>query len=134
MNDPIADMLTRIRNALMRQKETVSMPYSRLKHEVAQIFLKYRFIVDIKIETRPLKKSQHQVLILSLVNKQAPISPITKLQRLSRPGRRQHVKYQLIPQIKSGRGLVIISTDKGLMTGFEAQRQKLGGEVLCSIY
>ena len=134
MSDPVADMLTRIRNALMRQKETVSMPYSRLKHGIAQIFLKYRFIVDIKVETVSLKKSKHKVLVLHLTNEQAPVSPITKLQRLSRPGRRLHVKYELIPVIKSGRGLVVVSTDKGLMTGFEAQRQKMGGEVLCSIY
>ena len=134
MSDPIADMLTRVRNALMRQKETVEMPYSRLKAEVAAIFLKHDFIVKVEVKKETIKKSQQKLLVLHLTNSEKPISPISKLQRLSRPGRRFYVKHSLIPRIKSGRGLVVISTDKGLMTGFEAQRLKLGGEVLCSIY
>lgn len=134
MNDPVADMLTRIRNALMRNKSSVTMPYSRIKEQIAQIFLQSQFIVAVSTGNVATKKSRHKTLTLVLTNDERPISPISQLQRLSKPGRRVYVGHHLIPRVKSGRGLVILSTDQGLMTDRQARQKKLGGEVLCSIY
>ena len=128
--DPIADMLTRIRNALMRNHIKVIIPYSQIKHQIAKIFLQYKFIASFKIEG----EGKHKAIIVDLVDDKSPISPITALSRLSRPGRRVYVGWRLIPQIKNGRGLVILSTNKGLMAGKEARKANLGGEIVCSIY
>ena len=128
--DPIADMLTRIRNALMRGYGQVEIPYSQIKHQIAKIFLRHQFVAGLKVTGQ----GKDKVLTVDLVSEAAPISPITTLKRLSRPGRRVYVGWRLIPRVKSGRGLVILSTNKGLMTGTEARRANLGGEVICSIY
>lgn len=128
--DPIADMLTRIRNALMRGHKKVAIPYSGIKHQVGSILLRYKFIADLKVKG----EGKEKVILVDLTDEKAPISPITALQRMSRPGRRVYVGWRLIPRIKNGRGMVILSTNKGLMTGSEARRANLGGEVICSIY
>ena len=128
--DPIADMLTRIRNALNRSHREVLIPHSRLKEQIAQILLRYQYITACQAETT----ERGQILKLQLVNDQQPISPITELKRLSRPGRRLYVGCADIPQVKNGRGLVIVSTNQGLMTNRQARKARLGGEVLCSIY
>ncbi len=128
--DPIADMLTRIRNALMRNHNKVVIPYSQIKHQIASILLHYKFITDLKVEG----EGKNKIVTVSLTSEKSPISPITALQRFSTPGRRVYVGWRLIPRIKNGRGLVILSTNEGLMTGFEARRANLGGEVICSIY
>ena len=128
--DPIADMLTRIRNALMRNHNKVVIPYSQIKHQIANILLRYKFVADLKIEG----EGKNKIVTVSLTNEKSPISPITALQRLSTPGRRVYVGWRLIPRIKNGRGFVILSTNQGLMTGSEARRANLGGEVICSIY
>ena len=128
--DPIADMLTRIRNALMRNHEQVEIPYSHIKYQVLKIFLEYKFVAELKVKG----EGKHKTILVKLVNEQLPISPISNLERLSRPGRRLHVGWSLIPKIKNGRGLVVLSTNKGMMTGFAARKANLGGEVICSIY
>ena len=128
--DPIADMLTRIRNALMRGHQRVSIPYSQIKHQIAKIFLRYKFIAGLKVEG----EGRHRVIIVTLTDEKLPISPITALDRLSKPGRRVYVGWRTVPRIKNGRGLVVLSTNRGLMTGAEARKASLGGEVVCSIY
>ena len=128
--DPIADMLTRMRNALMRQHQSVVIPYSQIKERIGQIFKQYKFIASLKISG----KGKDKAMLINLIDDDLPISPISNLQRISRPGRRVHVGWKSIPQIKNGRGMVLISTDQGIMTGQQARKKNLGGEVLCSIY
>ena len=128
--DPIADMLTRIRNALMRSRTRVEIPYSRIKQQILEIFLQYRFVAGLKV----VGEGKHKLLVVELVDEKLPISPITMIKRLSRPGQRVYVSWRLIPQVKSGRGLVVLSTNRGLMSGPVARKANLGGEVICSIY
>ena len=128
--DPIADMLTRIRNALMRDHETIEVPYSQIKHQVLKIFLEYDFIASLKVQGQ----GKHKQINVRLTSEALPISPISNLTRLSRPGRRVYVGWRLIPRVKNGRGLVVLSTNKGLMSGFAARKANMGGEVICSIY
>lgn len=127
--DPIADMLTRIRNALAVQQGEVSMPHSKIKQSVAEILKENRYIVSTRVEGEGVTKS----LVLTVANENAS-SPITKIARVSKPGRRVYAKVAEIPKVKQGRGLVILSTSKGIMTGDDARSKKLGGEVLCEIY
>ena len=128
--DPIADMLTRIRNALMRSRDTIEVPYSQIKHQALKIFLEYGFIASINIHGQ----GKHKQIAVCLTSEKLPISPISNLTRLSRPGRRLYVGWRLIPKVKNGRGLVILSTNRGLMSGFAARKASLGGEVICSVY
>ena len=128
--DPIADMLTRIRNALMRRHHEVVIPYSHLKEEMAKIFLKSGYITNFKVEGQLASK----ILRLELTNNQRPISPITNLKRWSRPGRRLYMGWREIPLVKSGRGLLVVSTNRGLLSDQQARTARLGGEIICSIY
>ncbi len=127
--DPIADMLTRIRNALLVRKDEVSMPHSKMKQSVAEILADNKFIENVKTEGSGINKE----LVLKVMT-DAGSSPITKIDRLSKPGRRVYAKVADIPTVKRGRGLVIMSTSQGIMTGKDAKSKKLGGEVLCSVY
>ena len=127
--DPIADMLTRIRNALSVRQEEVKMPYSKIKHSVAEILVANKYIVAVTTEGEGINKS----LILKVISENG-MSPITELSRISKPGRRVYSKAKELPVVKQGRGLVIVSTSKGIMTGSEAKEKKLGGEVLCKVY
>lgn len=127
--DPIADMLTRIRNAIAVSSSEVSLPYSTQKERVAVILVKSGFLKDVK------STDADGVKLLKIVINDEQASPkITEIVRLSRPGRREYVKYKEIPVLKRGRGLVIISTSKGVMTGDEAKKQQLGGELICQVY
>ncbi|MDO8265616.1 MAG: 30S ribosomal protein S8 [Candidatus Saccharibacteria bacterium] len=127
--DPIADMLTRIRNGLAVRQEEVRMPYSKIKHSVADILAANKYITGTSIEGEGVDKA----LVLTILGTNG-ISPITELSRVSKPGRRIYAKVKDIPVIKQGRGLVIVSTSKGIMTGNDAKAKMLGGEVLCKIY
>lgn len=127
--DPIADMLSRIRNAVAVNKVEVSMPYSAQKETIASILVKNGFLKDAKSATHDGNKT-----LSIIINDESTNSNITKIVRLSRPGRREYVKSGAIPVLKRGRGLVIISTSKGVMSGEEAKRQKLGGELICQVY
>lgn len=128
--DPIADMLTRIRNALMRQKDQAIIPYSEIKLQIASVFEKYKFIARLKVEG----EGKNKIIVIDLTDDKLAISPITELKKISRPGRRVYAGWQEIPRIKNGRGLVVMSTDQGIITGFEANQKKIGGEIICSIY
>lgn len=128
--DPIADMLTRIRNAIAVRKHEVSVPHSKLKESVARILKDSDFIDAVEVEgDKPGFK--HLRLTLSSEGSNARI---TEIARLSTPGRRLYSSAAEIPSVKRGRGIVVVSTSKGVMTGDEAKRQSLGGELICKVY
>lgn len=129
VTDPIADMLTRIRNANQMRYKEVEMPASKMKNEIARILKSEGFIVDYKIK----KNNIQDVLVLSLkyVDKERVI---TGLKRISKPGLRVYAKADEIPTVLNGLGIAIISTSKGVMTDKEARANSLGGEVLAYIW
>lgn len=127
--DPIADLLTRIRNANMVGKTEVRVPTSKIKQVVAQQLVKYNYLADVKLE----EGKPRGTLVVTLA-KDGANCPINEITRISKPGRRVYVAASEIPKVKQGRGIVLISTSKGVMTGSEAVRQKLGGEVLLKVY
>jgi len=128
-SDPVADMLTRIRNAAAVRKHEVRVPHSQLKEAVARLLKDSDFILDVKVEGEKSTKT----LALTL-NGERENARITEIDRISRPGARQYVGAGEIPSVKGGRGIVIVSTSKGLMTGSEARKQRLGGELICKVY
>lgn len=129
MTDPIADMLSRIRNAAVVNKTEVNLSYSAQKQGVASILAKNGFLKEVKISQQNSRK-----VLNIVISDQDAGSTINEITRLSRPGRRQYVQSKEIPIIKRGRGIVVISTSKGVMSGEDAKRQKLGGELICKVY
>lgn len=127
--DPIADLLTRIRNAAAVGKTEVRMPTSKLKEVVARELAKNNYLTDVKVED-----GKPRGTLVVTINDAGSNPTFTELSRLSKPGRRVYVRSSDIPRVKSGRGLVLVSTSKGVMTGGEAVKQKLGGEVLLKVY
>jgi small subunit ribosomal protein S8 len=130
MTDPIADMLTRLRNAARAHKTEFVVPYSRLKSEVARILEKEGYIAGFELETtqkgRPNLKIRNK-----FVNK---ASAIAGLRRVSRPGLRRYVKADEVPRVLGGMGIAVLSTSRGVLTGHEARRQNVGGELLAYIW
>lgn len=127
--DPIADLLTQIRNAIAVNKTEVRLPHSTLKEKVAQILSKNGFINDVSTD----KDNNHKCLVLSINDPDQPAA-LSDLKRLSRPGRRLYVNADQIPTVRHGRGMIIISTSKGIMTGQDAKSKRLGGELICEVY
>ena len=127
--DPIADMLTRIRNAIMVRKNEIALPHSRVKQSVAELLQANGFISRVSVEDASVGKTLRIVINAELEN-----ARITEIQSMSKPGRRFYVKSKDIPSVKRGRGIVIVSTSKGMMTGDEAKLAKLGGELICKVY
>ena len=132
VTDPIADMLTRIRNGLMARSRFVVVPASRMKTEVARILKEEGFIEDYTLVRD--RKNPQPVLRLQLRYDNERRSIITELQRVSKPGRRVYVGRQEIPWVRSGLGVAILSTPKGIMSGQNARKLGVGGEVLCYIW
>jgi len=133
MSDPIADMLTRVRNALLRQHPSVSMPYSKIKEAIAQVLKDEGYIVDFQV----LPQKPRDVLQLELKYKggrRDRTSVITGLERVSKPGRRHYVGNKNVPWVLSGMGISILTTSRGIMTDQQARRQGIGGEVICRIW
>ena len=130
VTDPIADMLTRIRNANAMKYKEVSMPVSKTKTEIARILKDEGFITDYKI--RNDKPQKTLVLTLKYTNKKERV--ITGLKRISKPGLRVYTKSTDVPKVLNGFGIAIISTSKGIMTDKEARKQSLGGEVMAYIW
>ena len=130
MTDPIADMLTRLRNAARAHKTEFLVPYSRLKSEIARILEKEGYIAGFELETtqkgRPNLKIRNK-----FVNK---ASAIAGLSRVSRPGLRRYVKADEVPRVLGGMGIAVFSTSRGVLTGHEARRQNVGGELLAYIW
>lgn len=129
MTDPIADMLTRIRNAILVNKNTVVVPYSKLKHNIATILKQAGFIKDVHVDTESKFKN-----IIVTINDENQNARITKLERVSKPGRRHYVKSTEVPQAMDGRGIFIVSTSKGLMTDAQARKEHVGGELMVKVY
>ncbi len=127
--DPVSDMLTRIRNAMMVHKNQVSVPYSRIKESIAKLLVENNFINSVRVEGEGVSKT-----LIITINAENQNAVITEIQRLSKPGRRQYVKSDAIPTVKRGRGIVIVSTSQGLMTGNQARAKRLGGELICKVY
>lgn len=127
--DPISDMLTSIKNSQAVGKETVVIPFSNLKYEIAKILEREKFIE--KVEKKGRKGKRIIEITLKYIEKTPAISG---LKRISKPGRRIYLPVKKIKKVKSGYGLAIISTSKGLMTDKEARKQKLGGEVICEVW
>ncbi|MHB1864641.1 MAG: 30S ribosomal protein S8 [Candidatus Saccharimonadales bacterium] len=127
--DPIADMLTRIRNAIAVNKAIINLPHSNIKEAVARLLVENNFIDGFKVEGDKLTKT------LTLTLNQDSTNPrITEITKLSRPGRRTYVNAKEIPLVKQGRGMVIISTSKGVMSGQQAADEHVGGELICQVY
>lgn len=127
--DPIADMLSRIRNAIAVNKQQVSLPHSKVKETIARILADNSFISDVEVQEEAGRKS----LVIKINSEDEP-AKITEINRLSRPGRRLYVKSPAVPKVKRGRGIVVISTSRGIMTGHEATAKNLGGELICEVY
>ena len=127
--DPIADMLSRIRNAIAVRKTEVALPHSKVKESVAQLLKDSRFIDSVSVEDAPVGKTLKVV-----INQPTSNARITEIVRLSKPGRRYYSRAEKIPVVKRGRGIVIVSTSKGMMTGLEAKKQGVGGELICKVY
>ena len=129
VTDPIADMLTRIRNANQMRYKEVEVPASKMKNEIARILKAEGFIVDYKVK----KNNIQDILVLSLkyVDKERVI---TGLKRISKPGLRVYVKAEEVPSVLSGLGIAIISTSQGVMTDKDARKNSLGGEVLAYVW
>ena len=130
MTDPIADMLTRIRNANQMRYKEVEVPASKIKLEIARILKETGFIADYKIQ----KNDVQDVIVLSLKYGDNKERVITGLKRISKPGSRVYVKANEVPRVLNGLGIAIISTSKGLMTDKSAREQSLGGEVIAYIW
>ena len=128
--DPIADMLTRIRNANVVSHETVSMPYSKLKLAVAELLKSEGFIAGFSVKEEGKFKSL--VIELKYDEKGKPV--ITNLQRVSKPGLRTYCKAKNLQQVFGGLGISIVSTSKGLLTDRKARKENIGGEVICNVW
>ena len=132
MTDPIADLLTRIRNAIMAGHKVVEAPASNLKKEIARILFEKGYILSYKVVDGEEKQS---VLKIALkYNPRSKKPAIKKIERASRPGLRRYIGVDEMPRVLNGLGIAIISTSKGLMTDKEAKNEKIGGEVLCYVY
>ncbi len=132
MTDPIADMLTRMRNAINARHSKVDVPASRLKIEIARIFKEEGYITNYSIKTT--EDSNARTLRIFLRYGPKGESVITHLDRISRPSRRVYVEGRQIQKVLGGLGINILSTSRGVMTGKHARKSNIGGEILCSVY
>ena len=130
MTDPIADMLTRIRNANQMRYKEVEVPASKMKLEIAKILKEEGFVADYKVK----KNNVQNIIVLSLKYGEKKERVITGLKRISKPGLRVYVKAENMPNVLNGLGIAIVSTSKGVMTGKDAKKESLGGEVLAYVW
>ena len=129
--DPIADFLTRLRNANRAGHKTVIIPMSKMKKEITQILFDQGFILNYKFDD---VGAQGSIKIALKYDKLSKEPVIKKLERVSKPGLRKYTNSSSIPRVLNGLGINIISTSKGLMTGKKASRENLGGEIICNVY
>ena len=127
--DPIADLLTRIRNAKLVGKNEIRVPSSKLKETIAKELKKAKYLADVKVES-----SKPRDTLVITINQPGENVAFTEIARLSKPGRRVYVGANEIPKVKNGRGMVLISTSKGVMPGHTAISQRLGGELILKVY
>ena len=131
MTDPIADYLTRLRNAIQAKHRVVEVPASNLKKDITKILFDQGYILNYKFEE---DGPQGTIKIALKYNPQTKVSAIKSLTRVSKPGMRKYTGYREMPRVINGLGIAIISTSKGVMTNKEAAELKIGGEVLCYVY
>ena len=134
MTDPISDMLNRIRNALMVLHPTVSVPFSKLKYEIAKVLEKEGLVEKVEKKGRKVKKVLEITLKYQKVETEKTESVISGLKRISKPGQKIYIKSKEIKPVRGGYGIAIISTPKGMMTSKEARKKKLGGEIICQVW
>lgn len=135
VNDPIADMLTRVRNTVLTGQNLVAMPSSKIKVEIARILKEEGYIENFEVADGEIQASKVLRLKLKYVGERRQRRPvITGLERISRPGRRVYTRKTEIPWVLSGIGIAILSTPKGVMTGQRARQLGVGGELLCKIW
>lgn len=132
MTDPIADMLTRIRNASMARHEAALVPASNLKYHIAEILKSEGFIADVRKDASDKGKEDLLTIVLKYSHDRHGV--IDGIRRVSRPGRRVYVRYDRIPSVLSGLGISILSTSRGIMSDREARRRRVGGELLCEVW
>ena len=129
--DPIADFLTRLRNANIAGHKTVMIPMSKIKKEITKILFDQGFILNYKFDENEVQGTIKIALKYDRLSKE-PV--IKKLERVSKPGLRKYTNSSSIPRVLNGLGINIVSTSKGLMTGKKASRENLGGEIICNVY
>ena len=127
--DQIADLTTRIRNAILVGKTEIRVPTSKLKVAVAEGLKKGGYIEDVEVE-----EAKPRGILHVTINKAGEIAKINEISKVSKPGRRVYAAADEIPKVKSGRGIVLVSTSKGIMSGEEARKNRLGGEILVKVY
>jgi len=132
MTDPIADMLTRIRNANVAMQDTVRMPSSKLKEALAAILVREGYIADFKVEDNQVRPGR--TLEISMKYSPERIRTISGIRRISKPGLRVYTNVDRLPRVLGGLGVAVLSTSHGLMTDREARRKRVGGEVLCYVW
>lgn len=130
MTDPVSDMLARIRNGALARHDRVEMPHSNLKKHIAEVLKAEGYVDDVRESDGEGKKT----LTLVLRYGRGKDSAIDGLRRVSAPGRRVYVRYDRIPRVRSGMGISILSTSRGVMTDRQAREQKVGGELLCEVW
>ncbi len=130
VTDPIADYLTRIRNAIMANYKVVEIPSSKIKKEITRILFDYGYILNYKFEenTKP-----GTIKIALKYHPKTKLSAINSLERVSKPGLRKYVNAEKLPRVKNGLGIAILSTSQGILTDKEAKKLNIGGEILCYI-
>jgi small subunit ribosomal protein S8 len=130
-NDPVSDFLTRVRNAILVNKDKVSVPFSQLKLNLAKLLKDEGFFNDVKIVNEDDVALKSIILDLRYVNK---VSAIKGLKKISKPGLRKYSRSKYAPRVLSGLGISVISTSKGLLTDRKARKENVGGEVLCQVW
>jgi len=130
MTDPIADFLTRIRNALLAKHEITVIPASKLKWQLAEILKAEGYIADAHLEG----EGRHRVIRLNLKYTTGEVSTIQSLQRISKPGRRVYVTADQLPRVLNGLGTAVVSTSRGIMSDRECRRLNVGGEIMCQVW
>jgi small subunit ribosomal protein S8 len=133
MTDPIADMLTRIRNAALARHDRTEMPYSRLKEHVARVLKSEGFVDDVRV-SEPTDEKGHKQLTVVLRYGRDKQSALDGVRRVSTPGRRVYVRHDRIPRVLSGMGVSILSTSQGVMTDRDARTKRVGGELICEVW
>jgi small subunit ribosomal protein S8 len=133
MTDPIADMLTRIRNAALARHDRTEMPYSRLKEHVARVLKSEGFVDDVRVSEAGDDKGHKQLTVVLRYGRDKQ-SALDGVRRVSTPGRRVYVRFDRIPRVLSGMGVSILSTSQGVMTDRDARTKRVGGELLCEVW
>ncbi len=130
MTDPIADLLTRIRNANMAGLEQLRCPSSKMKTRILSILKDEGYIKGFSVDT----SGKHDEIVISMKYQEDRSPVILGIQRVSRPGLRRYVRHDTIPRVRNGMGTAILSTSRGLMTDVDARKQRIGGELICTVW